>query len=175
MEQPLRSLSIVVLRGRHIADSPPPLSATPPGSSPPVPCAPRRGSVGDERRTREVQTMDSVRGCVGGAALSPGIVAARLLCRCFVTDRKVACLVCAKPRPWSLGTFAIIRKNDRSAIKPTSKGALVPLRPFHGTRQSRREGKWKWIAKLAIEVYENDFTRLARPRIKVNVNHWWYL
>lgn len=29
--------------------------------------------------------------------MSPGIVAARLLCRCFVTDRKVACLVCTNP------------------------------------------------------------------------------
>lgn len=28
-----------------------------------------------------------------------------------------------EPRPRSLGTFAIIRKNDRSAIKPASKGA----------------------------------------------------
>lgn len=98
---------------------------------------------GDERRTREVQTMDSVRGCVGGAALSPGIVAARLLCRCFVTDRKVACLVCAKPRPRSLGTFAIIRKNDRSTIKPASKGALLPLRPpFCTAREPGRQGKW---------------------------------
>lgn len=97
--QSLHGLSKVVLsRSRHIADPPStPLSATPPGSSLPVPCAPRRESAGDERRTREVQTMDSVRGCVGGAALSPGIVAARLLCRCFVTDRKVACLVCANP------------------------------------------------------------------------------
>lgn len=107
--------------------------------------------------------MDSVRGCVGGAALSPGIVAARLLCRCFVTDRKVACLVCAKPRPRSLGTFAIIRKNDRSAIKPTSKGALVPHRPSFPRYARIRKGRKEEVDREVSDrsFYDNDFTGLA--------------
>lgn len=90
------------VRSRHSRIAFPPPSPPPPraarfsGSSPSF-FAARRGSAGDERRTREVQTIDSARRCVGGAALSPGIVAARLLCRCFVTDRKVACLVCTNP------------------------------------------------------------------------------
>lgn len=89
--------------------------------------AARRGSAGDERRTREVQTIDSARRCVGGAALSPGIVAARLLCRCFVTDRKVACLVCTNPTT----TAAIVRhvrdySEERSFDdKPASKVATL--------------------------------------------------
>lgn len=132
-----------------------------------MPCAPRRGSAGDERRTREVQTMDSVRGCVGGAALSPGIVAARLLCRCFVTDRKVACLVCAKPRPRSLGTFAIIRKNDRPTIKPASKGALPFPSPSFPQCARTRKGRKAVIANFAIETFVTlTLPELARPQSK---------
>lgn len=107
--------------------------------------------------------MDSVRGCVGGAALSPGIVAARLLCRCFVTDRKVACLVCAKPRPRSLGTFAIIRKNDRSTIKPASKGALLPRRPpvlsAMRANQERKESGDREVSDR--NFYDIDFIQIG--------------
>lgn len=106
--------------------------------------------------------MDSVRGCVGGAALSPGIVAARLLCRCFVTDRKVACLVCAKPRPRSLGTFAIIRKNDRSTIKPASKGTLLSQLPVLSAERVNQEEKGSGDREVSDRNFcDIDFTQIG--------------
>ena len=83
---------------------------------------------GDERRTREVQTIDSARRCVGGAALSPGIVAARLLCRCFVTDRKVACLVCTNPTTSATIVRHVRDYSEKRSFddKPASKVASNP-------------------------------------------------
>lgn len=121
--------------------------------------------------------MDSVRGCVGGAALSPGIVAARLLCRCFVTDRKVACLVYAKPRPRSLGTFAIIRKNDRSTIKLASKGTLLsspaPLPAVLSAVRANQEGKESGDREVSGRNFcDIDFIRIAggHDGVTVDVN-----
>lgn len=63
-----------------------------------------------------------------------------------------------EPRPRSLGTFAIIRKNDRSTIKPASKGAHPPLRLFlPGARESGREGD-------VCEVNDGNFCHIDFTR-----------
>lgn len=60
-----------------------------------------------------------------------------------------------EPRPRSLGTFAIIRKNDRSAIKPASKGASrLPPSVFSSLPvRANQEGKEGGSAKLAVGTF----------------------
>lgn len=110
--------------------------------------------------------MDSVRGCVGGAALSPGIVAARLLCRCFVTDRKVACLVCAKPTiVRHVRDYSEERSfDDKTGFERRPSPPRILFFP-----QCARTGKGRKvvIAKLAIETFMTlTLPESGRPRIK---------
>lgn len=79
-----------------------------------------------------------------------------------------------EPRPRSLGTFAIIRKNDRSTIKPASKGACPPLSPSPYSPSSvvhaNQEGKEGDVCEVSGRNFCHiDFTRNGETMLRVNV------
>lgn len=77
-----------------------------------------------------------------------------------------------EPRPRSLGTFAIIRKNDRSTIKPASKGARPPLSPspfspfslMHANQEEKEGDVCKVSGRNFCHI---DFTRNDEAMLRV--------
>lgn len=94
--------------------------------------------------------------------MSPGIVAARLLCRCFVTDRKVACLVCTNPT-----TSATIVRHVRDYSEKRSfddKPASKVASPGRSSRSERAAQKFADRAFSPIDGPRGINERVERRR-----------